>query len=325
MKLSVRSALNQALDKCLLDNPNVFIIGEEVAKYNGAYKITQGLLDKYGPTRVVDSPISEYGFAGLAVGAAFKGLIPIVEFMSFNFSMQAIDHVINSAAKTPYMSGGRIKCGVVFRGPNGMARGVAAQHSQNYSSWYANCPGIVVINPYNAFDFYGLMLSAVKSKRTVVFLEHELLYGKEFEGDSLKEVEIGKAHLERVGKDITFVSFSNGMNYAIEAANILQKDYNIEAEVIDLRTIRPLDVDCICASIMKTSRIICIEEGWGFCGIASEIITLVNEKCFDFLDAQPARVTGEDVPMPYSSGLEKLASPTVDKIIHKALDLCNKR
>lgn len=322
MKITVRKALNQALHDQLEKNEKVFLIGEEVAEYNGAYKISQGLLDKFGPKRVIDSPISEYGFAGLAAGAAFKGLIPVVEFMSFNFSMQAIDHIINSSAKTSYMSGGRVKSSIVFRGPNGFAKGVAAQHSQAYMNWYASCPGLIVIAPYNAKDSYGLLYSAIECGKPVVFLEQELLYGKEFEVDQLTPIEIGKASILQEGNDLTLVSFSRGIESCEKAIEILkEKKPDLSIELIDLRTIKPLDIDTIINSLKKTNKIMLVEEGFGFCGICSELIAQINELAFDYLDCPPIRMTGLDVPMPYARNLEREAAPNEDSMAKKIIEV----
>lgn len=305
MLISVREALNKALEEQLKKNENVFLIGEEVAEYNGAYKISQGLLAKFGPKRIIDSPISEYGFAGLAVGAAFKGLKPIVEFMSFNFSMQAVDHIMNSAAKTSYMSGGRINPSIVFRGPNGFAKGVAAQHSQSFANWYSNCPNITVIAPYDALDAYGLLYNAVESNKVVVFLEQELLYNNKFEVEKLEPQEIGKAKIRKEGTDLTLISFSKGVEICEKVIKKLQDEgRNISIELIDLRTIKPLDIETILNSIKKTNKVICLEDGFPFCGICSEIITQINENVFDYLDHQPIRITSEDVPTPYAQNLE---------------------
>jgi pyruvate dehydrogenase E1 component beta subunit len=304
---TLREALRDAMAEEMRRDDRVFVMGEEVAQYQGAYKVTQGLLDEFGPRRVIDTPITEYGFAGLGTGAAMGGLKPIVEFMTFNFAMQAIDHIINSAAKTNYMSGGQMRCPIVFRGPNGSASRVGAQHSQNYAPWYASVPGLVVIAPYDAADAKGLLKAAIRSEDPVVFLENELLYGQSFDvpdGDVV--VPIGKARIMRAGSHVTLVSYSIGVGVALEAAATLAEE-GIEAEVIDLRTLRPLDTACILESLKKTNRLVVVEEGWPTCSIASEIIALCMEQGFDDLDAPVLRVTNEDVPLPYAANLEKLA------------------
>jgi pyruvate dehydrogenase E1 component beta subunit len=300
-------------------NPDVFVMGEEVAEYQGAYKVTQGLLQEFGPKRVIDTPITEHGFAGIGVGAAMTGLRPIVEFMTFNFAMQAIDQIINSAAKTLYMSGGQMGCPIVFRGPNGAAARVAAQHSQDYSAWYSQIPGLKVVAPYTASDFKGLLKSAIRDPNPVVFLENEILYGQSFEVPNLPDftIPIGKARIHRRGKDVTLVSFSIGMTYAIKAAAELEKD-GIDAEIIDLRTLRPLDTQTIVESVKKTGRCITIEEGWPQNGIGAEIGMRLMEQAFDYLDAPVIRITGKDVPMPYAANLEKLALPNVGEVIAAA-------
>ncbi len=304
---TVREALRDAMAEEMRRDERVFVMGEEVAQYQGAYKVTQGLLDEFGPKRVIDTPITEYGFAGLGTGAAMGGLKPIVEFMTFNFAMQAIDHIINSAAKTNYMSGGQMRCPIVFRGPNGSASRVGAQHSQNYAPWYASVPGLVVIAPYDAADAKGLLKAAIRSDDPVVFLENELIYGQSFEvpeGDVV--VPIGKARIMRAGTHVTLVSYSIGVGVALEAAATLAGE-GIEAEVIDLRTLRPLDTAAVLESLKKTNRLVVVEEGWPTCSIASEIIALCMEQGFDDLDAPVLRVTNEDVPLPYAANLEKLA------------------
>jgi pyruvate dehydrogenase E1 component beta subunit len=306
-KTTVREALRDAMAEEMRRDETVFVMGEEVAHYQGAYKVTQGLLDAFGDRRVVDTPITEYGFAGLGVGAAMGGLRPIVEFMTFNFAMQAIDHIINSAAKTNYMSGGQMRCPIVFRGPNGAASRVAAQHSQNFGPWYASVPGLVVISPYDAADAKGLLKAAIRTVDPVVFLENELLYGRSFEvpeGEHL--VPIGKARLYREGRDVTLVSYSIGVEVALAAAEELAKD-GIEAEVLDLRTLRPIDEGAVLASLAKTNRMVVVEEGWPRCSIASEVIAIAMEKGFDDLDAPVLRVTNADVPLPYAANLEKAA------------------
>ena len=314
--ISVREALRDAMAECMRDDGDVFVMGEEVAEYQGAYKVTQGLLAEFGPDRVIDTPITEHGFTGLAVGAGFAGLRPVVEFMTFNFAMQAIDQIVNSAAKTCYMSGGQVTCPIVFRGPNGAASRVGAQHSQCYASWYAHCPGLKVIAPFSAKDSKALLKAAIKDNAPVVFLENELLYGnfEEVGSDFDEPVEIGKARIVREGSDCTLVSYSFILKYVIEAAKILEKE-GISCEIIDLRTIRPLDSEAILQSVKKTNRIVTIEEGWGFAGVASEISALVCENAFDYLDAEPLRVTAEDVPLPYAANLERECLPTPEKIV----------
>ncbi len=319
---TVREALRDAMAEEMRTTPEVFVMGEEVAEYQGAYKVTQGLLEEFGATRVVDTPITEYGFAGLGTGAAMGGLRPIVEFMTFNFAMQAIDHIINSAAKTNYMSGGQMRCPIVFRGPNGAASRVAAQHSQNYGPWYASVPGLVVIAPYSAADAKGLLKSAIRSPDPVVFLENELLYGQSFdvpEGDIA--VPIGKASVVRSGKDVTVVSYSIGVGVALEAAKILAEQ-GIDAEIVDLRTLRPLDSATVLASLKKTNRMVVVEEGWPTCSIASEIIAIAMEQGFDDLDAPVLRVTNVDVPLPYAANLEKLALLKVEDVVTAAKKVC---
>jgi pyruvate dehydrogenase E1 component beta subunit len=316
---TVREALRDAMAEEMRRDESVFVMGEEVAEYQGAYKVTQGLLQEFGAKRVVDTPITEHGFAGLGVGAALAGLKPIVEFMTFNFSMQAIDHVINSAAKTLYMSGGQMGASVVFRGPNGAAARVAAQHSQDYSSWYSHVPGLIVIAPYSAADAKGLLKAAIRNPNPVVFLENEILYGQSFPVPKLDDfvLPIGKARVVRPGNHVTIVSFSIGMSYALKAAEELAKKH-IMAEVIDLRTLRPLDDATIIESVKKTGRLITVEEGWPQNGIGAEISARVMEKAFDWLDAPVMRVTGKDVPMPYAANLEKLALPSVADILSAA-------
>ncbi|MEK4034461.1 pyruvate dehydrogenase complex E1 component subunit beta [Methylocystis sp. IM3] len=317
--MTMREALRDAMAEEMRRDPNVFIMGEEVAEYQGAYKVTQGLLQEFGPMRVRDTPITEYGFAGIGVGAAFAGLRPIVEFMTFNFSMQAIDHIVNSAAKTLYMSGGQINSPIVFRGPNGAAARVGAQHSQDYAAWYAQVPGLIVISPSNASDAKGLLKAAIRSDNPVVFLENEILYGKTSDVPALEDfvLPIGKARIARPGTDVTLVSFSIGMTYALGAAEELAKE-GIEAEVIDLRTLRPMDSATIIESVKKTGRCVAIEEGWPQSGVSAEIATRVQLEAFDYLDAPVLRVTGKDVPMPYAANLEKLALPSVAEVIAAA-------
>lgn len=315
--MTVREALRDAMAEEMRQDSKVFVMGEEVAQYQGAYKVTQGLLEEFGPSRVVDTPITEYGFAGVGVGAAFKGLKPIVEFMTFNFSMQAIDHIINSAAKTLYMSGGQMTCPIVFRGPNGVASRVGAQHSQCFASWYSHCPGIKVVAPYSAADAKGLLKSAIRDPNPVVFLENELMYGRSFDVPDEKDfiVPIGKAAVLKEGSDATVVAFSLPVGKALEAADALQQE-GVSVEVIDLRTIRPLDIETILTSVRKTNRLVTVEEGWPQSGVGAEIAAQVMEQAFDFLDAPVERVTGKDVPLPYAGNLERLAIPQVDDIIN---------
>ncbi|GAA0728701.1 pyruvate dehydrogenase complex E1 component subunit beta [Sphingomonas japonica] len=316
VKTTVREALRDAMAEEMRADDRVFVMGEEVAEYQGAYKVTQGLLEEFGAKRVIDTPITEYGFAGIGTGAAMGGLRPIVEFMTFNFAMQAIDHIINSAAKTNYMSGGQMRCPIVFRGPNGAASRVGAQHSQNYGPWYASVPGLIVIAPYDASDAKGLLKAAIRSEDPVVFLENELMYGRSFDVPKLDDhvLPIGKARIMREGKDVTIVSYSIGVGLALEAAEKLTGE-GIEAEVIDLRTLRPLDRETVLASLKKTNRIVVAEEGWPTCSIASEIAAFVMEDGFDDLDAPVLRVTNEDVPLPYAANLEKLALIDADRIV----------
>ena len=316
VKTTVREALRDAMAEEMRADDRVFVMGEEVAQYQGAYKVTQGLLDEFGERRVIDTPITEYGFAGIGAGAAMGGLKPIVEFMTFNFAMQAIDHIVNSAAKTNYMSGGQMRCPIVFRGPNGAASRVGAQHSQNYAPWYASVPGLIVIAPYDAADAKGLLKAAIRTEDPVVFLENELLYGRSFEVPKLDDwvLPIGKARIVRDGKDVTIVSYSIGVGLALEAAGKLAEE-GIDAEVLDLRTLRPLDTQAVLDSLKKTNRLVVAEEGWPTCSIASEIQALCMEHGFDDLDAPVLRVTNEDVPMPYAANLEKLTLVTVDKIV----------
>ncbi|HSD92984.1 MAG TPA: pyruvate dehydrogenase complex E1 component subunit beta [Methyloceanibacter sp.] len=323
VSLTVREALRDAMAEEMRRDPAVFVMGEEVGQYQGAYKVTQGLLDEFGPQRVVDTPITEYGFAGIGVGAAFAGLKPIVEFMTWNFAMQAIDHIINSAAKTLYMSGGKMHCPIVFRGPNGAAARVAAQHSQNYAAWYAHVPGLKVIAPYTAADAKGLLKAAIRDPSPVVFLENEILYGQSFEVPKLNDfvLPIGKARVAREGRHVTIVSFSRGMAYALDAAKQLAEE-GIEAEVIDLRTLRPLDLETVLASVRKTNRLVAVEEGWPVCSVASEICARVALDGFDYLDAPPIKVIGADVPMPYAANLEKLALPSVEHVVEAAKSVC---
>ncbi len=313
---TVREALREAMTLEMRADKNVFLMGEEVAQYQGAYKISQGMLDEFGPRRVIDTPITEHGFTGMAVGAAMNGLKPIVEFMTFNFAMQAIDQIINSAAKTLYMSGGQMGCPIVFRGPNGAAARVGAQHSQCYASWYAHCPGLKVVAPWSAADAKGLLRAAIRDPNPVIFLENEILYGHSFECPTSEDfvLPIGKAKIEREGSDVTIVAFSIMVDVALKAADLLAEQ-NIKAEVINLRTIRPLDVETIIASVKKTNRVVSVEEGWPFAGIGAEIAMTVTEHCFDWLDAPPVRVAGLDVPMPYAANLEKLALPQPNWVV----------
>ena len=302
---------------------SVFVMGEEVAEYQGAYKVTQGLLEEFGDKRVYDTPITEHGFAGIGIGAAFGNLKPIVEFMTFNFAMQAMDQIINSAAKTLYMSGGQMGCPIVFRGPNGAASRVAAQHSQCYASWYAHCPGLKVVSPWSSKDAKGLLKSAIRDPDPVIFLENEVMYGQSFScpDDDNFTLPIGKANIEKEGNDVTIIAFSIMVGRSLEAAEIL-KDKNINAEVINLRTLRPLDIDTIIESVKKTNRVVTCEEGFPFSGIGAEISALIIEKAFDWLDAPVVRVTGKDVPMPYAANLEKLALPQVDDIVSACAQVC---
>ena len=314
--ITVREALRDAMAAELRADDRVFLLGEEVAQYQGAYKISQGLLDEFGPRRIIDTPITEHGFAGLAVGAAMNGLRPIVEFMTFNFAMQAIDQIINSAAKTLYMSGGQMGCPIVFRGPNGAASRVAAQHSQCYASWYAHCPGLKVVAPWSSADAKGLLRAAIRDPNPVIVLENELLYGHSFDCPTDEDfvLPIGRAKVERAGTDVTLVAFSSMVGVALKAAEALAEK-GISAEVINLRSLRPLDIDTVVASVKKTSRIVTVEEGWPFAGIGAEVNMQVIEQCFDWLDAPPARVHGADVPLPYAANLEKLALPQPDWVV----------
>ncbi|WP_375395615.1 pyruvate dehydrogenase complex E1 component subunit beta [uncultured Sphingomonas sp.] len=323
VKITLREALRDAMAEEMRRDDRVFVIGEEVAQYQGAYKVTQGLLDEFGDTRVIDTPITEYGFAGVGTGAAMGGLRPIVEFMTFNFAMQAIDHIVNSAAKTNYMSGGQMRCPIVFRGPNGAATRVGAQHSQNYAPWYASVPGLIVIAPYDAADAKGLLKAAIRSEDPVVFLENELLYGRSFEVPKLDDhvLPIGKARIMRGGKDVTIVSYSIGVGLALEAAETLAAE-GIDAEVVDLRTLRPLDKATVLKSLARTNRLVVAEEGWPTCGIASEIIAICMTEGFDDLDAPVLRVTDEDVPLPYAANLEKLALIDAARIIEAVKKVC---
>ena len=323
VQMTMREALRDAMAEEMRLNGDVFVIGEEVAEYQGAYKITQGLLQEFGPMRVVDTPITEHGFAGMAVGAALTGLRPIVEFMTFNFAMQAIDHIINSAAKTLYMSGGQMGCPIVFRGPNGAAARVGAQHSQDYTAWYSQVPGLLVVSPSNAADAKGLLKAAIRNPNPVVFLENEILYGQTGPVPKMDDfiVPIGKARVARSGSDVTIVSFSIGMTYALKAADELAAQ-GIEAEVIDLRTIRPMDIETVLASVQKTGRCVTVEEGWPQSGVGSEISAQIMERAFDYLDAPVKRITGKDVPMPYAANLEKLALPNVAEVVEAVKSVC---
>ncbi len=326
---TVREALRDAMAEEMRRDDTVFLLGEEVAEYQGAYKVSQGLLEEFGARRVIDTPITEHGFAGIGVGAAYQGLRPIVEFMTFNFAMQAIDHIINSAAKTLYMSGGQMPCPIVFRGPNGPAARVAAQHSQCYASWYAHCPGLKVVAPHSAADAKGLLKAAIRDPNPVIFLENEILYGRSFEvpentGDQGGDdgiIPLGLARIVRPGRDVTIVSFSISVDHAITAAEVLAGE-GIEAEVIDLRTIRPLDLDTLAASVRKTNRAVTVEEGWPTCGVGSELSALLMEHCFDDLDAPVLRVSGVDVPMPYAANLEQLALPQPEQVVAAARSVC---
>jgi pyruvate dehydrogenase E1 component beta subunit len=317
--MTVREAIRSAMSEEMRRDKDVFLMGEEVGEYQGAYKISQGMLEEFGPQRVIDTPITEHGFTGIATGAAFAGLKPILEFMTFNFAMQAIDHIINSAAKTLYMSGGQMGCPIVFRGPNGAAARVGAQHSQDYAAWYGSIPGLKVVAPYSAADAKGLMKAAIRDPNPVIFLENEILYGKSFEVPKLDDwiVPIGKARVARVGAHVTIVSFGIGMTYAMSAAEKLSAE-GIEAEVIDLRTIRPMDLETVLESVRKTNRCVCVEEGFPQFSVTSELAAQIMTHAFDYLDAPVARVAGKDVPMPYAANLEKLALPNVDEVVAAA-------
>ncbi|WP_338468379.1 pyruvate dehydrogenase complex E1 component subunit beta [Novosphingobium sp. ZN18A2] len=323
--VTVREALRDAMAEEMRADDRVFVMGEEVAEYQGAYKVTQGLLEEFGPRRVIDTPITEYGFAGIGTGAAMGGLKPIVEFMTFNFAMQAIDHIINSAAKTNYMSGGQMRCPVVFRGPNAAASRVGAQHSQNYGPWYASVPGLVVIAPYDSADAKGLLKAAIRTDDPVVFLENELVYGRSFDVPEVDDwvLPIGKARVMREGSDVTIVSYSIGVGFALEAAEALAGE-GIDAEVIDLRTLRPLDKETVLASLAKTNRMVVAEEGWPHCSISSEIVAICMEEGFDLLDAPVLRVNDEDVPLPYAANLEKAALIDASRIVEAAKKVCYK-
>jgi pyruvate dehydrogenase E1 component beta subunit len=320
--MTVREALRDAMAEEMRRDDTVFLIGEEVAEYQGAYKVSQGLLQEFGARRVIDTPITEHGFTGLGVGAGFAGLRPIVEFMTFNFAMQAIDQIINSAGKTRYMSGGQMSCPIVFRGPNGIAARVAAQHSQCYASWYAHCPGLKVVAPYTGADHKGLLKSAIRDPNPVVFLEHELVYGESFAVPDDPEfiVPIGRARIARAGEHVTITAFSRMVKLAMQAAEELEKA-GISAEIIDLRTLRPFDVETVVASVKKTNRIVAVEEGWPFAGIGAELAAIMMEECFDWLDAPVKRVAGKDVPLPYAANLERLAVPQVEDIVAAAREV----
>ncbi|AFB20862.1 pyruvate dehydrogenase complex E1 component subunit beta [Rickettsia canadensis] len=324
MQITVREALRDAMQEEMIRDDKVFILGEEVAEYQGAYKVTQGLLEQFGPKRVIDTPITEYGFAGLAVGAALAGLRPIVEFMTFNFAMQAMDHIVNSAAKTHYMSGGQVKCPIVFRGPNGAASRVAAQHSQNYTACYSHIPGLKVVAPYNAEDHKGLMITAIRDDNPVIFLENEILYGHSFDvpEETIEPIPFGKAKTLIEGNSVTIVTFSIQVKLALDAANVLQDDNNIDCEVIDLRTIKPLDTQTIIESVKKTNRLVVVEEGWFFAGVGASIASIVMKEAFDYLDAPIEIVSGKDVPLPYAVNLEKLALPSESDVIEAVKKVC---
>jgi pyruvate dehydrogenase E1 component beta subunit len=321
--LTVREALRDAMAEEMRRDPSVFLMGEEVAEYQGAYKVSQGLLQEFGPQRVIDTPITEYGFAGLGTGAAFNGLRPIVEFMTMNFAMQAIDHIINSAAKTLYMSGGQMGCPIVFRGPNGAAARVAAQHSQCYASWYAHCPGLKVVSPWSAADAKGLLKASIRDPNPVIFLENEVLYGQTFQVPTDPDwiVPIGKAKIVRAGDAVTITAFSRMVGVALEAAELLAGQ-GIDAEVINLRSLRPFDAETVVASVKRTNRLVSVEEGWPVAGIGSELAALMMEHAFDYLDAPVTRVTGADVPMPYAANLERLALPQTDQVVAAAKAVC---
>ena len=320
--ITVREALRDAIAEEMRRDDTVFLLGEEVAEYEGAYKVSQGLLQEFGPRRVIDTPITEQGFTGLGIGAGFAGLRPIVEFMTFNFAMQAVDQIVNSASKTRYMSGGQMGCPIVFRGPNGIAARVAAQHSQCYASWYAHCPGLKVVAPYTGADHKGLLKSAIRDPNPVVFLEHELVYGESFAVPDDPEflVPIGKARIAKPGEHVTITAFSRMVKLALQAAQELEKA-GISAEIIDLRSLRPFDFDTVVASVKKTNRIVAVEEGWPFAGVGAEIAALVMERCFDWLDAPVKRVSGKDVPLPYAANLEHLAVPQVEDIVAAAREV----
>ena len=323
-EMTVREALQSAMKEEMHRDKKIFVLGEEVAEYQGAYKVTQGLLQEFGDKRVIDTPITEHGFTGLAIGAAFGGLRPIVEFMTFNFAMQAFDQIVNSAAKTNYMSGGQLGCPIVFRGPNGAAARVGAQHSQNFAAIYSHIPGLKIVSPYSAEDAKGLLISAIRDDNPVIFLENEIMYGKSFEvPDVIEPIPLGKARIVKEGSDVTIVAFSLQVGMAVQAAQLLAEE-NIDAEIIDLRTIRPLDEEAILESVRKTNRLVLVEEGWFFAGIGATIGAIVMREAFDYLDAAPEIVSGQDVPLPYAENLEKLSLPTVDDIVMAAKRVCYK-
>ena len=321
IEITVRECIRDTISDEMKRDKNVFMLGEEVGEYQGAYKVSQGLLEEFGPSRIVDTPITEAGFAGLAVGSAMRGLKPIVEFMTWNFAMQAIDHIVNSAAKTLYMSGGKINIPIVFRGPNGIAARVAAQHSQDFTSWYAHIPGLKVLAPYDCTDAKGLLSAAIRDPNPVVFLEHELLYNEKFILDTKEnKINIGEAKIMTEGNDITIVTYSRAVNLALKAYKIL-KEKNINCEIINLRSIKPLDKNKIINSLKKTNRLLVLEEGWSYCGIASEIISIAVDNAFDYLDAAPTRVCGADVPLPYAENLEKSSLPSIDIVLRRCEEL----
>lgn len=326
--MTVRDAINSAMCDEIERDPKVFLIGEEVGQYNGAYKVSKGMLDKFGPTRIWDTPISETGFTGIGVGAAMAGLKPIVEFMTWNFSLQAIDHIINSAAKAHYMSAGDLTCPIVFRGINGVSAGVGAQHSQCFASWYSSCPGLKVVSMWNCEDARGLLKAAIRDPDPVVVLENEMMYGVTFDvPDHVMDkdflIPIGKAKIERPGTDVTITAFAKMVGFSLQAADILQKEHGISVEVINLRSLRPLDRDSVISSVKKTNRIVSVEEGWPQCGIGAEIAGIIMESdAFDYLDAPMERVTGADIPMPYSISIERLAVPQVENIVRAVLKAC---
>ncbi len=324
-QITVREALRDAMQEEMERDDKVFIMGEEVAEYQGAYKVTQGLLEKFGSKRVIDTPITEHGFTGIAVGAAFAGLRPIVEFMTFNFAMQAMDQIVNSAAKTHYMSGGEITCPIVFRGPNGAASRVAAQHSQNYAACYSHIPGLKVVAPYSAEDHKGLLMTAVRDDGPVIFLENEILYGHSFDiPDTIEPITFGKAKILLEGNDVTIVTFSLQVKLALDAA-VSVRERGINCEVIDLRTIKPLDIEAILKSVKKTNRLIVVEEGWFFAGIGATIASLVANQAFDYLDAPIEIISGKDVPLPYAVNLEKLALPTLEEVVSTIIKICHNK
>ncbi len=320
-EISVRETIRDAMAEEMRRDEKVFLIGEEVGDYQGAYKVSQGLLDEFGSKRVVDTPITEAGFAGLAIGAAMNGLRPIVEFMTWNFAMQAIDQIVNSAAKTFYMSGGSLNVPIVFRGPNGMASRVAAQHSQDYTAWYSHVPGLKVVAPYDCNDAKNLLKAAVRDENPVIYLEHELLYNDKFQLTESNTLEIGKARMLQKGSDFTLISYSRGLKHALEVASLLAEE-DIHCDIINLMSIKPLDEECIINSVKKTNRVAIIEEGWGFCGVGAEIVSVIIEQAFDYLDAPPLRFFGSNVPLPYAENLEKEYLPSIEKIFQRCKDLC---